>query len=172
MPVQLPFADRPPSRGEVERIRLILSTYQDGTGMLPAEEGRTLPGWRDLERAVALALGGQAPESKRIFDVLLQRPENEGGRKSGLSCKMRGELRRLASDGRVTIEVSNSSRKMWAYLGQFGIHQRNYKKHPDEVGKRLVDLVHLWQQAESIEEGGDVDLDSSYYLVLSWNRKT
>ena len=45
---KIPFVDRKPSNAEIERIRLILSTYQDGSGMLAAEGGLTLPGWRDF----------------------------------------------------------------------------------------------------------------------------
>lgn len=36
-----PFIERPPTKWEFERLRLILSTYQDGTGM---EAKGTLPG--------------------------------------------------------------------------------------------------------------------------------
>ncbi|GAB4581367.1 MAG: hypothetical protein Fur0022_41140 [Anaerolineales bacterium] len=56
---------------QVEKIRLILSTYQDGTGQLTVQSGRTLPGWRDFERAVALSVKGIAQENKAIFDVLI-----------------------------------------------------------------------------------------------------
>src|SRR5271154_3461943 len=108
----LPFVDRAPTLQEIERIRLILSTYQDGTGMLAAENGKTLPGWRDFERSVALALGGIASESKAVFDVVLARPDLATP-KFGLSCKMRRELNRVERDGRVTIEVSNSSGEFW-----------------------------------------------------------
>ena len=113
----LAFVHRPPMPQEVEKLRLILSTYQDGTGMSQDKKnkGRTLPGWRDFERAVALAFGGIAPENKAVFDVLLSGPERPGVT-YGLSCKMRGELDRLDRDGRVTIELSNSAKKFWAYL--------------------------------------------------------
>jgi len=69
MPVAL--AERPPTPQKFERFRLILSTYQDGTGMLAAANGRTLPGWRDFERAIALTFSGSAAENKDIFDVRL-----------------------------------------------------------------------------------------------------
>ena len=109
----LAFVHRPPVSQEVEKLRLILSTYQDGTGMSQDKKnkGRTLPGWRDFERAVALAFGGIAPENKAVFDVLLSGPERPGAMYYGLSCKMRGELDRLDRDGRVTIELSNSAKK-------------------------------------------------------------
>jgi len=104
----LAFVDRPPTPQEIERIRLILSTYQDGTGMLAADNGRTRPGWRDFERSVALALGGTPSESKAVFDVVLSRP-TVATPLFGLSCRMRRELNRVGRDGRVTLEVSNSA---------------------------------------------------------------
>jgi hypothetical protein len=53
-----------PTFEHLERLRLILSTYQDGTGMIATPGGMTLPGWRDFERAVAAVFGGVAQESK------------------------------------------------------------------------------------------------------------
>lgn len=166
----LPFVDREPTQAEVERIRLLLSTYQDGTGMLAIGEGHTLPGWRDFERSVALALGGYASESKAIFDVVLERVDAGNVPKYGISCKMRSELNRIDRDGRVTIEVSNSAGKFWDYLALKGIHQRNYREQPRNVGLALIELVHKWQLAESVDGGGNIDLRGSCYLVLSWNR--
>ncbi len=68
--MSIAFVERNPSHTEIERLRLVLSTYQDGTGMLAQKSGTTLPGWRDFERSVALAFGGVAQESKFIFDIL------------------------------------------------------------------------------------------------------
>jgi hypothetical protein len=149
------FVHRPPTPREVEKLRLILSTYQDGTGMLQDKKnkGRTLPGWRDFERAVALVFGGIAPENKAVFDVLLSDPERPDV-KCGLSCKMRGELDRIAKDGRVTLELSNSAKKFWAHLKTKGIHEANYKRHPLKVGAALVELVEQWHEAASVEQGG------------------
>lgn len=116
----LVFVDRSPTEREVERIRLILSTFQDGTGMLKQGSGnQTLPGWRDFERTIALAFAGEAPETKAVFDVLLEDKANPVS-KYGLSCKMRGELNRIQRDGRVTIEVSNSAQKFWECLAERG----------------------------------------------------
>lgn len=161
--------DRPPSEQEVERLRLILSTYQDGTGMLQVEDGMTLPGWRDFERSVALAFNGEAQESKAIFDVLLSSEERSHIR-YGLSCKMRRELNKLARTGRASLELSNSAGKFWDYLKTKGIDQRNYRDSPVEVGISLIELIEGWHQAVSIESGGNVDLSRSSYLVLSWNQ--
>lgn len=166
----LAFVDRHPTPQEVEKIRLILSTFQDGTGMLKLKEmpeGVTLPGWRDFERTVALAFGGDAPENKAVFDVLLTHSGSSSA-KFGLSCKMRGELNRLDRDGRVTIEVSNSAQKFWEHLNAQGFNQTNYKDHPHEVGVALVELVEQWHLAAA---SLNVDLAKSCYLVLSWNRQ-
>ena len=63
------FAERTPTDEEFQRFRLILSTYQDGTGMLADKNGRTLPGWRD-ERTVALFNAAYAVQNKDIFAEL------------------------------------------------------------------------------------------------------
>jgi hypothetical protein len=170
--MSLLFIHRPPTPREVEKLRLILSVYQDGTGMLQDKKnsGRTLPGWRDFERAVALALGGFAPEDKAVFDALLTEPDKPDV-KYGLSCKMRGELDRIERDGRVTIELSNSSKKFWAHLKTKRINEANYKGRPRQVGIALVELVETWHQAASLDQGGGVDIASSSYLALSWNKK-
>ena len=165
----VPFAERPPSEREIERLRLILSTYQDGTGMLASEGGATLPGWRDFERSVALAFGGVVAESKDIFDIRLPDTQRVGVF-FGISCKMRRELARVDRDGRVTIEVSNSAGKFWDGLNARGIDQSNYKDHPADVGRALIELVSQWHQDSSLEEGGNVDLSKSCYLALSWSR--
>jgi hypothetical protein len=128
--VSVAFVDRNPTPKEIERLRLILSTYQDGTGMLPDKynKGMTLPGWRDFERAVALAFDGEAPENKAVFDVLLTDSDTPQV-KYGISCKMRGELNRIDRDGRVTIELSNSASKFWRHLKTRGIDQRDYQEY-------------------------------------------
>lgn len=60
---------------QVEKIRLILSTYQDGSGQLALSGNKTLPGWRDFERAAAFVFQGSAQESKAIYDVLVPLPD-------------------------------------------------------------------------------------------------
>jgi hypothetical protein len=168
---------RVPTAQEVEKLRLLLSTYQDGTGMLastkdlPLPKGMTLPGWRDFERAVAAALGGDAQESKYVFDVVVPDPAIPTV-KYGISCKMRRELNRASNgDGRITMELSNSAKQFWQYLHRKGITEANYRNKPLEVGEGLIELVRTWHEAESHAAGGIIDLSKSYYLVLSWNKK-
>ena len=167
--MSVPFADRAPDVYEVERFRLIFSTYQDGTGMLASNDGRTLPGWRDFERSIALAFDGIPSESKDIFDVRLPDP----GREEvywGVSCKMRRELSSVDKHGRVTIERSNSARKFWDHLATKGINQSNYKQCAADVGYALIELVSKWHHDSSIVASGNVDLSKSCYLALSWSK--
>ena len=133
-----PFADRVPTKGELEKLRLILSTYQDGTGMLNLK-GRNLPGWRDFERAVALAFDGEAQESKAVFDVLLT--DVKTGVKSGLSGTCRDTLRETRKTGQATIEVSNSAGVFWSKLKQHGLDEQSYYSKPGEAGQALLHLV-------------------------------
>ncbi len=165
----VPLADRPPSQNEFERFRLIFSTYQDGTGMLAGPGGRTLPGWRDFERSIALALGGIPSESKDIFDVRLADPSRTDVFFGG-SCKMRRELSGIDRHGRATIELSNSAHKFWDHLNTKGIVQSNYKEHGPAVGAALLELVTKWHLLASVDNGGNVDLTKSCYLTLSWTK--
>lgn len=136
--------------------------------MLTTKEGRTLPGWRDFERAVALAVHGVGPENKAVFDVLLTDTDHPAV-KYGLSCKMRKELGRISRDGRVTVELSNSAGQFWDQLALIGITTANYKQRPQEVGKTLIDLVRQWHSAAQAESHAMLDLTGSSYLVLSWS---
>jgi hypothetical protein len=135
--MSVPIVQRNPTKKEVERFRLILSTYQDGSGQLSAANGKTMPGWRDFERSVALAFGGVAQENKFIFDVLIPDPKRNGV-KFGISCKMRRTLNNLKRTGRVTLELSNSSGTFWEQLNRQGINQQNYKNSPAAVARSLL----------------------------------
>ena len=160
---------KPPTPSEVERLRLILSTYQDGTGMLAQKGGGTLPGWRDFERSVAVVFGGEAQENKAIFDVLVPTTDDPHV-KYGLSCKMRRELNQIEKTGRVAFELSNSAGKFWDYLNVKKLNQKNYRKSPAEVGTALLELVNQWHDEASVEQSGVVNLSKSSHLVLSWNK--
>ncbi len=157
------------SQRDVEQIRLILSTFQDGTGMLALKnQTTTLPGWRDFERTVAIVLGGIPQESKFVFDVLVPRPHTI---QYGISCKMRRELDRVDKHGRVSMELSNSAGKFWDALAQHGLNQQNYKDHPNQVGEILVNLVASWHTHARQNATQRIDLDNSFYLTLSWNKR-
>jgi hypothetical protein len=166
----IPFIHRNPTKSEFERFRLILSTYQDGSGQQATKEGRTLPGWRDFERSIALAFNGIAQESKFIFDVLFPDSKREDVY-FGLSCKMRRTLNDTKRTGRVTLELSNSSGAFWEQLRQISIHQQNYKDKPFEVAQALLAQEYEWHSRVGLEQEGVIDLSRSFYLALSWNAK-
>jgi hypothetical protein len=166
----IPFVDRNPTYREFERLRLILSTYQDGSGQLAMKDGQTLPGWREFERSVAHTFGGEAQESKFIFDVLISDLKRKGIY-FGVSCKMRRTLNDTKRTGRVTLELSNSSGAFWEQLKSEGINHQNYKDKPLEVAQALLGQEEEWHNRVGLDRGGKVDLSRSFYLALSWNKK-
>jgi transcriptional regulator with XRE-family HTH domain len=166
---ELPFVDRPPTMHEVEKFRLILSTYQDGTGMLKDKVG-TLPGWRDFERSVAAAFGGKALETKGIYDVVIANPDHAS--QYGVSCKMRGTLGEVERKGRVSIEVSNASGEFWDAVKAAGLTQESYHEAPDIVGRILIELVEGWHNSVGLGNGGKIDNSRSFFLTLQWHRTT
>ncbi|RME45597.1 MAG: hypothetical protein D6796_10240 [Caldilineae bacterium] len=161
------FTGSIPAKGQIEKLRLLLSTYQDGTGQLVFESERSLPGWRDFERSVALAFDGIAQESKSIFDVLVPIGENKY---YGISCKMRQTLQTVERTGRVTVEVSNSAGKFWGILKVNGLD--DYEAAPDVAGELLLNLVEQWYEEVSLERSGNVDVSQSFYLLLQWHRRS
>jgi len=167
--MKMAFVDRDPTQAEIEKLRLVLSTYQDGSGQLVTKDGKTLPGWRDFERAFSATFGGKAQESKFIFDVLLTDADRQGIH-YGISCKMRRTLNDTFRTGRVTLELSNSSGQFWRALEQRGLNQQNYKDKPNLAGEILIDVVGEWHEAVGFERGGSIDLSKSLYLALSWDK--
>ena len=163
------FTGSTPTTGQIERLRLILSTYQDGTGQLVFEPEKSLPGWRDFERSVALAFDGVGQESKAIFDVLIP-ISHDPEINIGISCKMRETLRTVERKGIVTIEVSNSASRFGRGLKDGGID--DYKSDPNGAGKILLDLIESWHNEVSLEQRGTVDVSQSFYLILQWHKVT
>lgn len=167
--MSIAFVERDPSEAEIEMFRLILSTYQDGSGMIKRGE-YTLPGWRDFERAVATTFMGHSLESKWIYDVVLNNPDD--GSTYGISCKMRGTLRDVQRKDRVTIELSNASGEFWDSLKNEGITQEDYHEHPNMVGATLVKIVESWYKHVGIEHGGFIENSKSFFLSLQWEEKS
>ena len=164
MPIKIPASS------EIEKLRLLLSTFQDGTGQLAQKKDvGTLPGWRDFERSVALAFGGEAQENKAIFDILI----HDGNTYRGISCKMRCELKHPRKEQvMVPIELSNSAGKFWTELkNHYNIDEQSYRKHPDTVGAAITSLVASWHANAPSQMGINIDLDSCFYFALLWNRK-
>ena len=116
-----------------------------------------------------MAFDGTAQENKGIFDVLIPIPQ-EPEINFGISCKTRDTLKTVENKGRVTVEVSNSLGKFWNSLRANGID--DYSTNPDLTGKILLDLVESWHKEVSLEQGGTVDINQSFYLLLQWDKKT
>lgn len=159
----LPFIHRSPTEIEMEKFRLILSTYQDGSGML-IDNSQTLPGWRDFERAVAATFNGQTLENKSVYDIFLL---DLSGKAYGISCKMREKLKHVESTGRVTIEISNASGEFWDAIKIKGLTEENYHRNSDLVGQIVIDVVHNWYTNVN-----HVDHRQSFHLCLQWDKRT
>lgn len=178
-----PFVDRQPTFNELEWLRLILSTYQDGSGMLvpKSKRGRqwmeqnnaiTLPGWRDFERSVAAALGGIGTESKFIYDVVLGDQHTDEER-IGISCKMRSELRKVTKQGRASIEVANASGEFWDTIKrQTRLNEDNYMSAPALIGAVLLTIVEGWHKAATSSVYGRISQEKSFYLNLLWDSQS
>ena len=162
--------DRPPTAVEVERLRLLLSTYQDGTGMLPTSGNRTLPGWRDFERACALAFGGLAVESKFFVDVIFTlgtTPQTF----YGVDCKMRNQLRSFDNKQIIYVEVLNAAAQLWTHLNSLGITESNIRQRAQQAGDALLESIESAKSAAATSyPDGPIDIDNSYYFVLLWNK--
>ncbi|MFY9224746.1 MAG: hypothetical protein WAQ98_18885 [Blastocatellia bacterium] len=202
--MSLIFGDTSITNKEFERLRLLLSVYQDGIGMLSTDNhsllftnisqrknfdkenhtnqafeihkistkeknATTLPGWRDFERAVALAFSGITFESKFIFDVVIPLDDK---RYFGLSCKSKAELNKaLKPNGRVTIEVSNAAGGFWEQLRNKGITESNFREPKQAVtmGETLIEMVENWHKSVDINNNGLIDISKSSYLILLYN---
>lgn len=153
-----PLRDRPLDRDELEALRLMLSTFRDGSGQVILKDGSSMPGFRDFERATAAVTYGYAREDKGIFDVWV--PTHDG-LPYGISCKM-AALQPVRNDSSF-MELSNSAAKFHAALDDRGI---NWRAHPAAAGETLVDTVMSWHEAV----GDEVDLAGSRYAVLDHDK--
>ena len=143
------------SEVEIERMRLALSTFRDGSGQFLKKVGGFMPDFLDFERVTAIVCGGTTSENKGIFDVIVSVPH---GKSFGISCKMAATQRTQAKSS--FMELSNSKKKFDDEFARLGI---DWRSQPEKAGPAIVDLVSGWHQ----EVGGEVDLASSRYLVLS-----
>jgi len=156
---------------QVEKIRLLMSTYQDGSGQLRIKDGTTLPNWRDFERSVATAFKGFAFEDKGFIDVAIDGQEiNETG-KIGISCKMRNTLSSFQKKESINLELSNANNKFWAELNKNKIENiRFVRLVPDKAGKIIIDLYESWKYGAAENIG--VDIEKSFYLTCLYDEKT
>lgn len=164
-----PFVQRPPTNHEIEKLRLLLSTYQDGTGMLKGKDQRTLPGWRDFERASALTFKGRAVESKFFVDVIFPLTD-EPKTFYGIDCKMKKELRSAENRGIIYVEVTNAAKLLWSHLNSIGVTEANFRDEPELAGNGLIDAVETLKKSGSIAyPDGMISIEQSFFLVLLWD---
>lgn len=155
---------------QVEMIRLLMSTYQDGTGQLRISNGTTLPSWRDFERSVATAFGGYAFENKGFLDVIIDGKEVGAKGKIGISCKMRNTLNDFLSKGSISMELSNALKKFWGLLQSKKIHTMGHLRLvPQNGGKVIIDLYESWKY-EAVHKLS-VNLAESFYLTCLYDEK-
>jgi len=136
-------------------MRLILSTFRDGSGQFLKKIRAYMPDFLDFERATAEVCGGTTSEDKGVFDVSVP---VLGGLSFGISCKMSTE--QGAKYNSSFMELSNAHKKFEDAFARNGV---NWRTQPDLAGPIIVDLVMSWHEACA----GYYDLDSSRYLVLS-----
>jgi hypothetical protein len=155
---------------QVEQIRLLMSTYQDGTGQLLTNDSKTLPNWRDFERTIATTFKGYALENKGFLDVIIDGQEINDSEKIGISCKMRNTLTSFISNGSISLELSNAFNKFWAELHRNKIENiRFVRLVPEKAGKLIVDLYESWKYEAAKKIG--VDIEKSFYLTCLYNSK-
>lgn len=177
---QVIFAEREPTEGEIEKLRLLLSTFQDGSGrMLKGKipswmldnHALTVPDWRDFERAVALAYDGFAPENKGIYDVLLSDSKRQNVN-FGISCKTKSSLlTHVIKRGQVWMELTNAAKGLWDSIIAYGLNRLNYMSDPVTVGRALIENVESAYRNVALSEGGNVDGSRSLFLTLQYELK-
>ncbi len=152
------------SSEDVAKLRLLLSTFQDGSGML---NNGLLPGWRDFERAVASVLQVEALESKYVFDVVIE----QDGFYRGISCKMGNTFDGIESKARILIELSNSSKDFQDGLENRGIARETWKIGPQITGDALLSILQERYREDGMRLGIDINYAKSCHLILSYSLK-
>jgi hypothetical protein len=153
--MSVPIRDRPLDEAEVERLRLALSTFRDGSGQYLSKLKLFMPDYLDFERATALVCGGITSENKGVFDVAVRTPD---GLPIGISCKM-SSVQKVDSKASF-MELSNSKKKFDDEFAHRGI---DWRTQPESAGPAVVRLVESWHAILDDR----YDLAGSRYLVLS-----
>ena len=144
---------------ELEGLRLILSTFRDGSGQVVLKpDGRVMPGFRDFERSLAAVLKAATPENKGVFDVIVA----DQPLPLGISCKM--SKTQPPAKKSSFMELSNSAAMFRNHLLGLQIH---WSTEPTLAGPALIDLVESWHFALADE----INVAASKYAVLSHNAK-
>lgn len=181
--MSIAFINRQPTQNELDRWKLIMSTFNDGSGQERDKSGGTRLGWRDIERVVSVMLGGNGGEDKQLFDVVIQE-HADPNKYYGVSVKSkelsrRSALEDLETNGRVYMELCNSPAKLWGPLKEKGINESDFssRKHAKIIGEEVLKTVRSWETSfaeefESSNPGKKFLLSDSIYLTISYNKST
>ncbi len=151
------FRDRDPTPHELERLRLVLSTFQDGSGNVRMADGTKRADWRQVERAIAEVFDGETAENKGVFDALFA---VDGSLPFGLSIK----TSRRRGDDRVLMELANSPRKFMLAAEREGV---DWNEGVEKTGAVAVREISSWHHQLDRE----VDVARSRYAVLTHDTK-
>jgi hypothetical protein len=152
----LPIRDRALTAVEIERMRLLLSTFRDGSGQRVRTAG-FMPDFLSFERACAYVIHGTTNENKGVFDVSVS--GGPGRLPWGISCKMAAIP--PAKNHCWFMELSNSAKKLNDAVTAAEIVSWNHS--PMQAGAAVVATVGSWHEAVR----GGYDLDASKYLLLT-----
>jgi len=171
----LPFVTKRPDESDLQRLRLLISVFQDGSGEERDPWGRTRAGWKQLERIVAELIGGHSLEQKAVYDIIVTSEVDASI--IGVSVKSKSlsqnKFEELKSTGRVHMELTNSLSKLWAPLKSRGIIEANFNPKAvgfaQMIGESLIDTVESWfinfiQPGQAVR----VDIERSRFLVVSY----
>ncbi len=147
--------DRELNDDEFERLRLLLSTFRDGSGQYLSKLKMYMPDYLAFERATAFVCRGETTENKGIFDVLVP-SQKKSELPFGISCKM---ATAQPKDRSWFMEMSNSAKKFHDAFDAAGVV---WTRNPALAGQVLVDLVASWH--ENVRAA--VDVARSKYLLL------
>jgi hypothetical protein len=151
----LPLRDRPLYDHELERMRLLLSTFRDGSGQ--RVKAGFMPDFLSFERVTAYVVGGTTNENKGVFDVDV--PGGQGFKPWGVSCKMASA--QPAKNECWFMELSNSAKYLHDALATAQVD--DWTRAPELAGPVLVDTVGSWHDRVR----GVYDVDASKYLLLT-----
>lgn len=154
-----PVRDRPFNEVELEQLRLLISTFRDGSGQYLSKLKSYMPDYLAFERATAFVCNGQTTENKGIFDVIVP-SDDRRELPYGISCKMATEQPRQRS---WFMELSNAAKK---FHDAFAAADVVWTHEPDLAGQVLVDVVESWHE----DLRATVDVDRSKYLILEHDK--
>lgn len=144
------------NQSHLDKICLLLSTYQDGTGR--DMKDRTLFGWEDFEDVIEMVFDGQRLKSKSVFDIIIPKEEFS----IGISCKMTKNFK--LSNKSIIMDHSRINAEFFNYLKIKKTTREEMFLNPQEVGNTLMDLINNKTYTYSIKH--KVDLQKSFFLVL------